>query len=185
MDVSTTGTAKRSFLDVAQKLSIPAQTWDDARLGIANLKYPWLLVLDNADDSAVDYQNYFPVGTLGVVILTSRNNKCQQYATIKTIALEGLPNKEAQELLLKAAHVPQDQYSVHEEDAKTVASLLQFHPLALIQAGAYVSRGHCTLAKYPEVFAQQRRRLLAFRSTQVQLRYRDVYATFEASADIL
>jgi hypothetical protein len=46
VDVSTTGTAERSFLDVAQKLSIPAQTWDDSRLGIANLKHPWLLILD-------------------------------------------------------------------------------------------------------------------------------------------
>ncbi len=66
-----------------------------------------------------------------------------------------------------------------------VASLLQSHPLALIQAAAYVSRGHCTLAEYPRVFAQQRQRLLAFRPAQGQSRYRDVYATFEASAGIL
>jgi hypothetical protein len=66
-----------------------------------------------------------------------------------------------------------------------VVSLLQSHPLALIQAGAYVSRGHCTLAEYPLVFAQQRQRLLTFRPAQAQSRYRDIYATFEASADIL
>jgi tetratricopeptide (TPR) repeat protein len=185
VDVSTTGTAERSFLDVAQKLSIPAQTWDDARLGITNLKHPWLLVLDNADDPIVDYQDYSPDGILGVVMLTSRNHECQQYATVKSIALEGLSNKEAQELLLKVARVPPDQYGVHAEDAIMVASLLHSHPLALIQAGAYVSRGHCTLAEYPVVFTQQRQRLLGFRLAQGQSRYRDVYATFEASADIL
>jgi hypothetical protein len=48
-----------------------------------------------------------------------------------------------------------------------------------------VSRGHCTLAEYPRVFAQQQQRLLAFRPAQGQSRYRDVYATFEASAGIL
>jgi hypothetical protein len=106
VDVSTTGTAERSFLDIAQKLSIPAQTWDDARLGIANLKHPWLVVLDNADDPTVDYQDYFPDGLLGVVMLTSRNHECQEYATVKPIAVEGLSIKEAQELLLKAARVP-------------------------------------------------------------------------------
>jgi hypothetical protein len=66
-----------------------------------------------------------------------------------------------------------------------VASLLQSHPLALIQAAAYVSRDHFTLAEYLRVFAQQRQRLLTFRPAQGQSRYRDVYATFEASASIL
>jgi Mrp family chromosome partitioning ATPase len=46
IDVSTTDLAERSFLDVAQKLSMPAQTWEDARLGITDLKRPSLLVLD-------------------------------------------------------------------------------------------------------------------------------------------
>ena len=143
------------------------------------------MVLDNADDPDLDYQNYFPDATLGVVLLTSRNHECQQYATVSSIALEGLPIKEAQDLLLKAARVPRDQRDVHAEDAATVADLLQSHPLALIQAGAYVSRGHCTLAEYPGIFAQQRQRLLKFRPAQGQSRYCDVYATFEASANIL
>ena len=80
IDVSTTDRAERSFLEVAQKISTPAQTWEDARFGIANLKHPWLLVLDNADNPHVDYQHYLPGGTLGVVMLTSRNDECSQYA---------------------------------------------------------------------------------------------------------
>jgi hypothetical protein len=143
------------------------------------------MVLDNADDPAVDYQNYFPDTTLGVVLLTSRNDECQQHATATSIALEGLSIKEAEDLLLNAARVPRGQHDVHTEDAATVAGLLQSHTLALIQAGAYVSRGHCTLAEYPGIFAQQRQRLLRFRPTQGQSRYCDVYATFEASADKL
>jgi tetratricopeptide (TPR) repeat protein len=185
IDVSSPHLAERSFLELAHKLSIPAETWEDARLGITNLKPPWLLVLDNADDPDVDYQQYIPSGPLGVVMLTSRNNECQQYATARSIALEGLSDEEARELLLKAARMPHDQYSLLEEDAKRVARLLQSHPLALIQAGAYVSRGHCTLGEYPLVYERQRQRLLAFRPNQAQSRYRDVYATFEASADIL
>ena len=66
-----------------------------------------------------------------------------------------------------------------------LVSLLNSHPLALIQAGSYVSRGHCTLADYPAVFSQQRKRLLAFRPAQARSRYGDVYAMFEASAEIL
>jgi Tetratricopeptide repeat len=185
IDVSTTDVAERSLLEVAQRLSIPTQTWEDARLGIANLKHSWLLVLDNADNPAVDYQDYFPGGTLGVVLLTSRNEECQQYATAKSISLKGLYDGEARDLLLKAARVPLDQYSMLEGDAKMTAGLLQSHPLALVQAGAYVSRGHCTLAEYPRMYERQRRRLLTFRPTQAQSRYRDVYATFEVSAAFL
>ena len=185
VDVSTTSLAETSFLDLAYRLSIPGRNWEEACLSIANLKYSWLLVLDNADDPEVDYQQYFPNSPLGVVMLTSRNDECLQYGTAKSITLEGLSGGEAQELLLKVARVPPDRYAVLERDAIKVAGLLQSHPLALIQAGAYILHGHCTLAGYPHVFERQRQRLLTFRPKQAQSRYRDVYTTFEASAHVL
>lgn len=166
-------------------MSRPAQNLADACLRIANLQHPWLLVLDNADDPMTDYQNYLPAGHMGVIIITSRNDDCQQYASIKPITLEGLAGKDAEELLLKAAHVPQDYHTTFQKESRSVAALLQSHPLALIQAGTYISRGHCTIAEYPSIYERQRQRLLAFRPTQAQSRYRDVYATFEASAEIL
>ena len=52
------------------------------------------------------------------------------------------------------------------DDAQVVASLLLSHQLALIQAGAYVSRGHCTMAEYPCVYERQRKRMLAFRPAE-------------------
>jgi hypothetical protein len=185
VDVSTVYLAETGFLHIASRLHIPAQTLEEARQGLANVQHPWLLVLDNADDPHIDYQHYFPAGPSGVVMLTSRNDECHQYATDKCIALDGLAEAEARELLLRAAHIPHDQHQPLENDAQVVASLLRSHALALIQAGSYVSRGHCTLAEYPRVYAQQRKRLLAFRPNQAQSRYRDVYATFEASAEIL
>ncbi|KAL8847183.1 MAG: hypothetical protein Q9221_007768 [Calogaya cf. arnoldii] len=101
------------------------------------------------------------------------------------LTLDGLSDDEAGELLLGAARVPDAQRSTVEGDAQAVVSLLSSHPLALIQAGSYISRGHRILAEYPRVFAQQRKRLLAFQPAQAHSRYRDVYATFEASAGIL
>lgn len=103
----------------------------------------------------------------------------------KAIALEGLVIDEARDLLLKAARIPVNEYQRYKEDATTVARLLQSHPLALIQAGAYVSWGHCTLANYPRIYQEQRQRLLTFRPTQARSRYCDVYATFEVSAGML
>jgi NB-ARC domain len=162
VDVSSETLAESGFLDIAGRLQIPAQTLEAARQGLANIKERWLLILDNADDPKVDYQRYFPTGSWGVVMLTSRNDECHQYATEKAFTLDGLSHDEARELLLKAARAPPAQRSTVEGDAQAVVSLLRSHPLALIQAGSYVSRGHCTLAEYPGVFAQQRKRLLAF-----------------------
>ena len=166
-------------------MQISAQTFGEAVQGLANTEPPWLLVLDNADDPDVDYQQYIPTGPWGVVVLTSRNQKCDVYATEKSIRLDGLPDAEACQLLLRAAKISHDQHQTLEDDARNVAVLLRSHPLALIQAAAYISSGHSTIADYPRVFAQNRRRLLQFHPTQAQSRYQDVYATFEASAETL
>lgn len=177
--------AERSFLEIAQGIDIPASTWQEAIRGIANLKNTWLLVLDNCDDPDIDYLDYFPEGAFGVIIMTTRNNECQQYATTKSVALDGLSGGDSKDLLLKATCLPRAEYSIHDKDAQIVAKLLQSHPLALIQAGAYVSRGHCSLADYPSVYEQQRGRLLSYRPRQAQSRYKDVYTTFEISANSL
>ncbi|KAF7504733.1 hypothetical protein GJ744_001802 [Endocarpon pusillum] len=84
-----------------------------------------------------------------------------------------------------SAEIPSEQWTRHKEDARCVADLLANHPLALIQAGAYVARGYCTLSQYPAVYQRQQLRLLRFHSAQAQARYPDVYAAFEASAQAI
>lgn len=185
IDVSTEEIAEQSLLQAAQKMSISAHDRTDALHGLANLQQSWLLVLDNADDPDVDYREYFPDSRDGVILMTTRNDQCAQYSTEQAIALEGLDINEAQELLLKAVRTSASTHDRYAEDARQVASLLQSHPLALIQASAYISRGHCTLADYPDVYNRQRQRLLTFRPTQARSRYGDVYATFEVSAEML
>lgn len=185
VDVSTPASAEADFLNIASRLGLPAQSMGEARQGLANVNHPWLLVLDNADDPEVDYQCYFPVSSSGVVMMTSRNAECHQYTNTRPIELEGLPDKDALDLLLRAAKVVPEQTDLLEPDARRVCGLLGSHPLALIQAGTYISHGHCSLADYPRVFDHQRKRLLKYHPRQAQSRYRDVYATFEASADLL
>ncbi|KAL9027291.1 MAG: hypothetical protein Q9196_004165, partial [Gyalolechia fulgens] len=185
VDVSTTTLAESNFLNIASKLNIPAKSLEEARQGLANIKHSWLLVLDNADDPDVDYQHYFPAGPSGVVILTSRNAECHRHANTRHMELEGLPDVDARKLLLCAAEVPQEKQHIFQDDAQSIVILLGLHPLALILAGAYISRGHCTLAGYSRVYHRQRERLLKFRPVQAKSRYGDIYTTFEASAEAL
>jgi len=184
VDVSSTTVAENTFRDIAKRVHASAAAFEEARQALANITRPWLLILDNADDPNIDYQHYFPTGNLGVVLMTSRNPQCSRYATIEHLSLEGLDDDAARSLLFQAAEIP-DPGGSQETDALRVSQTLGFHPLALIQAGSYVARGHCTLAEYIDVYQRHRQRLLQFRPQQAQSRYGHVYATFEASADVL
>jgi hypothetical protein len=117
--------------------------------------------------------------------MTSRVLECKRYSPEQFKALEGLDDKDSKELLFKAADIPQESWPSYTDQAKKVIQLLGSHTLALIQAGAYVAKGHCQLCEYPQVYQRQRERLLKYRPEQAKSRYRDVYATFEASAEVL
>ncbi|KAG4420607.1 hypothetical protein IFR04_006314 [Cadophora malorum] len=185
VNVDNPSTAERDFIAVAKLLGHSAETIHEARQAFTNTQRSWLLILDNADDPDFDYQVYFPPGNHGAVLMTTRVTECRRYSPYAFEALEGLEEEDSKNLLLKAAEVPRESWSSCGYDAKEVVNLLGSHPLALIQAGAYISQGHCQLGQYPKVYQRQRRRLLKHRPTQAQSRYCDVYATFEASADVL
>jgi hypothetical protein len=158
------------------------QSWEEVVVHVSDLKESWLLILDNADDLLTDYQRCMSTSPSGTIIMTTRNDQCHQYATATAIKLQGLPSDVARDLLLKALGTPIHQWSTFSQAADDVVSLLHSHLLALLQAAAYMRRGHCRLEQYPAEYERQRQSLMKFRSNQMQSRYKDVYATFEASA---
>lgn len=152
---------------------------------MSNLKTSWLLILDNANDPNFDYQGYFPSGNTGTIIMTSRVADCSRYGTIGSEILSSLDRKECVELLLKAAKIPTAEWFSHSSVAENVVSELSFHTLAIMQAGAYIARSHCSMEAFPHKFRQQHARLLQFNPQQAKSRYSHVFATFEASASVL
>ncbi|TVY32372.1 Kinesin light chain [Lachnellula occidentalis] len=170
VNVDNPSTAESDFIAVAKALEHSVDSVQDALQVLATTKPNWLLILDNADDPDFDYQVYLPSSTHGALLMTSR------WAS---------GTKICKDLLLKASGFPQELWPSYESQAKEVIQLLGSHTLALIQAGAYIARGHCHLHEYSEVFQRQRKRLLEYRPKQAQSRYCDIYTTFEASADAL
>jgi Tetratricopeptide repeat len=185
VDVGKASTAESDFIAIAKRLGQPVESLCDALQVLASTKQSWLLILDNADNPNFDYQAYFPSGRHGAVLMTSRVSYCKRYSPDANEALEGLEDKDSQELLLKAADIPKESWPSYYSQAEKVVQLLGSHTLALIQAGAYIAKGHCQLHEYPEVYQRQRERLLRYRPEQARSRYHDVYATFEASAEVL
>ncbi|KAI2626845.1 TPR-like protein [Xylaria nigripes] len=186
VDVSSEATAKAGFATIAKMLGSGETEIDDARRLLSNIDTDlrWLLVLDNADDPDVEYQQYYPSGTRGAVLLTSRNPRWQRYATVGGEDLGSLDKQGCIRLLLQPIGLASVSPEV-ESDAEKVVNILSSHTLTLLQAGAYIAQGACSLSEYPDVFRRHRERLLSFKLTSGQSRYHSLYATLEASVEFL
>lgn len=157
IDASNETGATRDFVALATTLGASAGSVNEACRLLANTKEGWLLILDNADNPTFDYQVYFPSGTHGTVLMTSRNPECGEYGTIGHEQLNGPYDKDSVILLLKAAKIAPSSWPECDTHATKVVNDLGSHTLALIQAGAHIARGHCSLEQYPEVYRKQRR----------------------------
>ncbi|RYP60832.1 hypothetical protein DL770_009910 [Monosporascus sp. CRB-9-2] len=186
VDVSSDSSAKAGFSTIAKMLASRGTESDDPLRLLSNIdpKRHWLLILDNADDPEVDYQQYCPSGTRGAVLITSRNPECQTHATVGYEELGSLDQGDCIRLLLHPIGLSPEPQAVNPA-AEKVINILGLHTLAILQAGSYIAQGGCSLSNYPAVFQRQRERLLKFNLTQAQSRYRNVYATLEASAQTL
>ncbi|KAL6697553.1 hypothetical protein J3F84DRAFT_407167 [Trichoderma pleuroticola] len=184
VDVSTRSSAAAGFKRIAQVLGKSECTEiEDVTLLLANIemKNNWLLVLDNADDPEVDYQEYIPSGDRGTVLITSRLPECRIYGTVGHEEIGNLSKEDCVTLLFKAAEIPERLHAESLPIAEEIASEVGFHTLALVQAGAYIAHNDCSMADYPALFRHQRDRLLKFGLSQLRSRYLNVYATFESS----
>ncbi|EEP78060.1 predicted protein [Uncinocarpus reesii 1704] len=122
----------------------------------------WLLVFDNANDlNTAPLHKYFPAVNWGHIIITSRDQ-----AVIGSIADDGhvlnhLGENDAVQLLLQKSGI---QHPTEDalEDAKKVAGLLGYLPLALVQAGAFVRSRHRSLGEYRKLYMTRRDDLLNF-----------------------
>jgi tetratricopeptide (TPR) repeat protein len=99
----------------------------------------WLLIFDNAPDAA-RIVRYLPRGGSGHVLITSRNRDWRRYA--RTLQVRKMEPDEAIEFLLKRTE---------EQDRKIAARLakeLDYLPLALEQAAAYIDQRATSFSDY-------------------------------------
>lgn len=99
-------------------------------------KQHWLLIIDNADDPALDVSQYFPEGVAGTVLITTRNPQCRQHATAGSCRVDKMSSEDATKLLFKAALLEDTQSEGAKKAASEVVDVLGCLALAIIQAGA-------------------------------------------------
>ena len=165
--------------DVADPSVASVKSW------LASNSRRWLVIIDNADESERDYSQYIPSAMSGDVLFTTRVPECEGYNTVGSEKLEDLEPELARELLYRATNITQSQWKEKEEAAMAILKILGSHTLAIIQAGAFIKKGLCSLEQYPTVFKHQQGKLLKFHANQNLSTYGNVYATFEVSAEYL
>ena len=152
---------------------------------LASNSQRWLVIIDNADDAERDYSGYIPSGMSGDVLFTTRVSECETYNTVGSEKLDDLEPGLARKLLYRAADIAESRWKENEKAAMAILTILGSHTLAIIQAGAFIKKGLCSLEQYPSVFKQQQGKLLKFHAKQNLSAYGNVYATFEVSAEYL
>jgi tetratricopeptide (TPR) repeat protein len=153
-----------SFARIAALLELPeAGEADQGRAVAAGRQWlerngGWLLVFDNADHPEL-VKDYLPRSETGHVLLTSRSQVLDVLGITRPELLEALPPEEALELLLRRTG-REEAVEAERQAAAALAQELGYLPLALEQAGAYVTAKQSRFAAYLTAYRQRRLALL-------------------------
>ena len=93
---------------------------------------------------------------------------------------------EAVTLILKTTEVSDQSDKSIRKSAGRVVTTLGYLALAIVQAGAVIRQGRCTMEEYYTVYYQRRRELLSQKALQDGEDYRyTVYTTWEVSLKMI
>ncbi|KAN0067445.1 TPR-like protein [Elaphomyces granulatus] len=185
IDASTLMTIQQGFRDIAQRCGLGAEP-DIVKQWLSNIQQHWLLIIDNADNPDMDISTIFPVGNRGSILVTTRNPRCTVHASAGSHELGEMGLEDGVKLFLRAANLEDASSELIEEEARAIVKTLGFLALAIVQAGAYVQQGLCSIDEYCDVYGRRRERLLNHLSHQAGSSYGfSVYTTWEVSLDAI
>ncbi|KAJ7733175.1 P-loop containing nucleoside triphosphate hydrolase protein [Mycena metata] len=180
VDASTSDTVETAFKSLALSKAVGdsaqnALTWLQSKHG------DWLLFFDNADDPKMNLNKFFPLCNHGNIIVTSRNPGLRVYGKHSEISDMEEPDSVALLLRSAAAKTSEENLQV----ATKIVKELYYLPLAIAQAGAYISKSE-DLVGYLTLYAENRARLLREKPQQSHDQYAwTVYTTWQISFDQL
>ncbi|KAJ7640137.1 hypothetical protein B0H17DRAFT_477988 [Mycena rosella] len=181
IDASTPETIATGLMNIAVSKNSGSNAQDALRW-ISRTAEEWLLIFDNADDPKINLHNYFPRCKHGNILITSRNPGLAVHAGANA-AVSDMEETDSVELLLKSA--AQDSTPQNREVAREIVKELCYFPLAIIQAGAFISKSGA-LNSYLAYYSANRVRLLSEKPAQTHDDYAStVYTTWQISFEQL
>lgn len=121
---------------------------------LANQVEPWLLIIDNADDAAIDLMEYLPKGGRGYVLITTRNPGFQSIGNLDPshFKFDGLKKEEAYSLLVRTAGLKDAITDELKWIAEKIVDALGYLALAIAVAGSAIREGYCRIQNYLQYF---------------------------------
>ena len=184
IDASSPGNAQQSFIAIAKACGTDpneraAKSW------LSSSDRPWLLLIDNADDTNLETERYFPDGEHGLTLITTRNPSVKIHGTIGQgfYHFDRLDDDEASELLLRAADNHEPRTPTLMRLASAITTKLGALPLALIHAGNAIKARYCELSNYIPYYERswqlirQNQRMTG--EDEDDAEYMKVYASYE------
>jgi tetratricopeptide (TPR) repeat protein len=168
---------KQSFESIAERIkSNGVILKEDARVdfvleSLRDWPERWLMVFDNYDDPKgfPNLQDFMPMGEHGNLLVTTRHADVVSLADRdNAIELHGLAEKEALSLLFKQSMVEETESQT--QHGKVIVKRLGYHPLAITQAGSYISQQRIDLSEFMDHY--NRRRLAILSQTPQMSPYR-------------
>ncbi|KJX99942.1 hypothetical protein TI39_contig346g00004 [Zymoseptoria brevis] len=161
IDATSAELAEQSFKNLAY-IGKVEQNLAAVKSWLSSQSRPWLLILDNADEMGFDVARYYPDGSQGVVIITTRNGILNSQGTVgaKSFEFGRLNDDESMELLFSASR-EEDRSPETLEKARALCEQLEHLPLALIMAGATILTRMWSLDEYLEYYNDSSRRTQA------------------------
>lgn len=87
----------------------------------------WMILFNNADDVNLDLQRYFPLSSHGNIIITSRNFESHIHGQgpKSHAAVENMSATDAENLLLKSAHLDDNPSTIITDTSKILVKVSQ------------------------------------------------------------
>ncbi|KAJ7458450.1 P-loop containing nucleoside triphosphate hydrolase protein [Mycena latifolia] len=181
IDASTLETIDTGLNNIAATKDV-GSTAQDALQWLSSQSKEWLLLFDNADDPKINLHKFFPQCTHGNILIASWNPGLRVFAGSHALVSD-MEETDAVELLLKSAAVATT--PANKDTATEIVKALCYLPLAIIQAGAFISQSGA-LGQYLDLYTENRVRLLSEQPVQSHDDYAwTVYTTWQISFDQL
>lgn len=166
---------------------------DRVKKQLTNLKAPWLLIFDNADDPDLDIEPYLPMGETGANLITTRNELFDLNGARNTIKVDSLDIDDSVEVFRKANNISNLEFDAKGKKNKKyhgvikdlVGDKLGGLPLAIIQAASVMRRKGWEPSDYIAKFDKKRAELMRDNRVQAKTNHRPVYTTWEVSIDAI
>ena len=140
------------FAAIANMLNLPNKDAKEQNLVITSVKLwletagEWLLIFDNADKPEL-IEDFFPSNPKGQILVTSRAQIFENLNIMTPVELDKLEPEESVQFLLKRTG-RKDVERAEYEAIKQLAKEFDYLPLAMEQAGAYISQRRSSFRDY-------------------------------------